>query len=554
MKLSKLLIKYNLITMEELEKAKTLQKNNKLSLKENLIQMGLISEEQISKAMARELKVKYVDLTTYDIKEEACKLLPEKIVRQYNLLPLDWQGDRLLVAMENPLDIIAMQDVKLYTGKNIIPVMSSKGELENAIGRFYNTSEDVEKAISEFEASHVKEREEALEESAAVTNAPVVRLVKSIILDAVKIRTSDIHIEPFEKKVRVRCRVDGDLKEVLTLDKALHNGIVTRIKIIGGMDISERRIPQDGRVETVIDGKAVDMRISILPTVYGEKIVIRLLDRNGIVVSKEKLGFSKENLAAFDEIIKVPEGIILLTGPTGSGKTTTLYAVLKELNSINKNIITLEDPVEYRLEGVNQVQVNPKAGLTFAGGLRSILRQDPDIVMLGEIRDEETAQIAIRAAITGHVVLSTLHTNDTASTISRLVDMGIPTYMVSSAVVGIVAQRLIKKICPKCAEEYESTEEEMEILGLKKPVMLRKGKGCNFCGNSGYAGRTGIHEILVLNREMKAMINQGKSVDIIKQAAISQGMSTLSKSAGELVLKGITTVEQMLKITYSVDE
>lgn len=554
MKLLRLLIQDNIISIEDLEKAKRLQRTNKLSLKDNLVQMGAVTEEQLSKVMAKELKINYVDLTTYDVNEEACRLLPEKIVRKYNLLPIDWQGDKLLVAMENPLDIIAMQDVKLYSGKTVIPVMCSKGELENAITRFYNTSEDVEKAISEFEATHVKEDESDLEESSAVTNAPVVRLVKSIILDAVKIRTSDIHIEPFEKKVRVRCRVDGDLKEVLTLDKALHNGIVTRIKIIGGMDISERRIPQDGRVETKIDGRAVDMRISILPTVYGEKIVIRLLDRNGIVVTKDKLGFSKENLAAFDDIIKVPEGIILLTGPTGSGKTTTLYAVLKELNSINKNIITLEDPVEYRLEGVNQVQVNPKAGLTFASGLRSILRQDPDVVMLGEIRDEETAQIAIRAAITGHVVLSTLHTNDTASTISRLVDMGIPTYMVSSAVVGIVAQRLIKKVCPKCAVEYQSTKDEMDVLGLKRPVILRKGRGCNFCGGSGYAGRTGIHEILVLNRELKSMVNKGAGVDTIKQLAVKNGMSTLSKSARELVLRGVTTVEQMLKVTYSVDE
>lgn len=554
MKFSEILLESKLITQEDLQRARKLKEEKKILLGEALVQLGAITQEQMARAVAQELKVEYVDLSTYEISEEATRLIPERLARQYSILPLATKEDKILIAMTNPLDIIAIQNVKLYTGKSVSRVMTTQNELDNAYTRVYNVSEDVEKAITEFGESRNKQVEDVIEESSDVINAPVVRLVKSIILDAIKLKTSDIHIEPFEHRVRVRFRVDGELKEVLTLDKGVHNGIVTRIKIIGGMDISERRIPQDGRVETSLDGRVVDMRISILPTVYGEKIVIRLLDRNSIVVSKEQLGFTKENLALFDKIIKVPEGIILLTGPTGSGKTTTLYAVLKELNSINKNIITLEDPVEYRLDGVNQVQVNKKAGMTFAGGLRSILRQDPDVVMLGEIRDEETAEIAIRAAITGHVVLSTLHTNDTASTISRLVDMGIEQYMVSSAVVGIVAQRLIKKICPKCGYEYPSTPEEMNLLGISKPTILRKGAGCNYCNGSGYSGRTGIHEILVVDRKIKTMINQRESIDRIKQAARENGMSTLSESAAKLVKNGVTTIEQMLKVTYSVDE
>ncbi|MGL5440480.1 MAG: GspE/PulE family protein [Filifactoraceae bacterium] len=553
MKFSKRLLDLKLISEDDLEKALTIKKESNMQLGDVLVQMGVVTQEQISRVIAQELQVEYVELSDFDINDEASKEIPEKIARKYNILPLDYQDGKLLVAMSNPLDIIAIQDVRLYTGKNILKVMTSQNELESAFSRVYNVSEDVEKAISDFGEGRVDVKVQSSEESSDVINAPVVRLVKSIILDAIKLKTSDIHIEPFEKKIRVRFRIDGELKETLVLDKELNNAIVTRIKIIGGMDISEKRIPQDGRVEINFDGRVVDMRISILPTVYGEKIVIRLLDRNSIVVSMEKLGFSKKNLEYFNKIIRVPEGIILLTGPTGSGKTTTLYAVLRELNSINRNIITLEDPVEYRLDGVNQVQVNSRAGMTFASGLRSILRQDPDVVMLGEIRDEETAEIAIRAAITGHVVLSTLHTNDTASTISRLIDMGIEKYMVSSAVVGIVAQRLIKKICPKCKYEYEATDEEKELLSLEGQVQLHKGKGCNYCYGSGYVGRTGIHEILIMDRAIKSMINDNESIEKIKNYAVSKGMNTLSNSARELVLAGVTSVEQMLKITYSVD-
>lgn len=553
MELEEFLLEENLITIEKLTKVHDTMESLGMTLSEAIIADGIMTEEELSHAIARELKIPYIDLSTYDVDVEACKLINEKIARKDSLLPISIEDNKLLVAMSDPLDILAIDDVRITTGMSICVAISSKLGIERAISHFYNSAEETEKAVYEFnQQSDVDEMRDAVE-SADIENAPVVRVVKSIILDAFKSKTSDIHIEPFERVVRVRYRVDGELKEVMTLPKSIHSGIITRIKIIGEMDISERKIPQDGRIGTVLDNREIDMRISIIPTVYGEKVVIRLLDKNSVVATKDSLGFTNHNLELLEKLIKVPEGMILLTGPTGSGKTTTLYAVLKELNSISRNIITLEDPVEYRLDGVNQVQVNNKVGMTFAGGLRSILRQDPDVVMLGEIRDEETAKIAIRAAITGHVVLSTLHTNDTASTISRLIDMNIEKYMVSSAVVGIIAQRLIKKICPKCKERYVPSLQEMVALKLEKPQYLYRGKGCHYCNSTGYSGRTAIHEILVLDRGIRVMINNERSIDEIKTEAQKGGMTTLSESARELVLQGITTTEQMQKITYNID-
>ena len=365
---------------------------------------------------------------------------------------------------------------------------------------------------------------------------------------------SDIHIEPLENNLRIRFRLDGELREMMQMDKNSHSAITTRIKIIGNMDIAEKRTPQDGRVEMTANGHVVDMRLSVLPTVYGEKIVIRLLDRDATVISKKELGFSQQNLHLFEEIIQNPHGIILVSGPTGSGKTTTLYAMLKELNTIGRNIITIEDPVEYRLNGINQSQVNTKAGYTFATGLRSILRQDPDIIMIGEIRDAETAEIAVRAAITGHLVLSTIHTNDSVSTISRLMDMGIEPYMVSSALVGVIAQRLAKKICPSCKESYHPSAGERRLLGINDDrTLLYKGKGCASCGNSGYRGRTAVHEILPMRDQIKEAIDIGKPMGELKKLSLGLGMTTLRESCQKLVLDGVTTVEELLRITFSMD-
>lgn len=554
MRLGDILVKSGVLTNEQLEQALILQKKEHKKLGELLIDEKILTEEQILGVLEYQLGIPYIDLNRYIVDRKVPKMVPELLAKKHNLIAINMEKGKLVVAMSDPLDIIAIDDARISTGMELELVISSKNDIKKAINEYYDSTELAEKAVEEFKLQ-TSVQDIAVEEleDEDVTNAPIVILVNTIINQAVRSRASDIHIEPFEKIVRIRYRIDGELKEVMSPAKSTHSALATRIKIMGKMDISEKRIPQDGRVETIIENRAIDMRISVLPTVYGEKIVIRLLDRNAIIVSKEELGFTKHNLELFDKIIKAPEGIILLTGPTGSGKTTTLYTILKELNQINKNIITVEDPVEYRLNGVNQVQVNTKAGLTFASGLRSILRQDPDIVMVGEIRDAETAQIATRAAITGHLVLSTLHTNDTASTISRLIDMGIESYMVSSSVVGIIAQRLVKRICPKCKEAYEASSEELGFLHRDEKTTLYKGKGCNACSGTGYSGRIAIHEVMVMDREIRNMIDKGNSIDEIKDKAISKGLSTLNESCKELVLSGITTMEQLIKITYSVD-
>ena len=553
MRLGDILVSSGIINNDQLEKALIIQKQKGLKLGETFIEEKMLTEDQIMGVLEFQLGIPYIDLNKYYIDPKAPKVISESLALKHELIPISMVRGKLMIAMSDPLDIVAIDDVRLTTGLDIEVAISSKNDIRRAINTYYDSTELAEKAVEEFKAQTHAIEQERTEEDEDVVNAPMVRLVNTIISQAVRSRASDIHIEPFEKNVRIRYRVDGELREVMSPAKTTHSALVTRIKIMGKMDISEKRIPQDGRVEAMIEGSFIDMRISVLPTVYGEKVVIRLLDRNAIVVTKEELGFTPHNLLLFDKIIKAPEGIILLTGPTGSGKTTTLYTILKELNQINKNIITVEDPVEYRLDGVNQVQVNTKAGLTFASGLRSILRQDPDIVMVGEIRDAETAQIATRAAITGHLVLSTLHTNDTASTVSRLIDMGVETFMVSSSVMGIIAQRLVKKICMKCREEYITSPEEMAAIGITEPIKVYKGKGCNRCSGSGYSGRTAIHEILVMDKEIRQLINQNVNSDQIKDAARSKGMMTLNESCRELVLDGITTVDQLIKITYSVD-
>lgn len=554
MRLGDILISAGIITNEQLQSALSLQKEKGIKLGELLIEEKILTEEQILGVLEYQLGIPYIDLNKYYIDPKIPKIIHESLAKKHNAIPIALSRGKLTVAMSDPLDIMAVDDMRISTGMEIGVAITSKSDIKKAIVRYYDSSEEAEKAVEDFKSQSTgMDLSKDVEEDEDVTNAPMVRLVNSIISQAVKSKASDVHIEPFEKSVRIRYRIDGELKEVMSPEKSTHSALVTRIKIMGKMDISERRIPQDGRVESIIEGSHIDMRISVLPTVYGEKVVIRLLDRNAIVVSKEELGFTKYNLHLFDKIIKAPEGIILLTGPTGSGKTTTLYTILKELNQINKNIITVEDPVEYRLAGVNQVQVNVKAGLTFASGLRSILRQDPDIVMVGEIRDAETAQIATRAAITGHLVLSTLHTNDTSSTISRLVDMGIETYMVSSAVVGVIAQRLVKRICPRCKEEHNLSAEERLLIKIDENIAIYKGKGCNFCSGSGYSGRIAIHEILILDREIRDLVNKEAGSDEIKELARKKGMKTLNESCRELVLNGTTTVDEMIKITYSVD-
>lgn len=556
MRLGDILVKNEIITQEQLYKALELQKGTGQKLGAVLITQGWLTDEHLFQVLEEQYQIPYLDINNIYIDAKVPKLISESLARKHMSIPIKLEKNKLTVAMVDPLDMIAKDDIRLITGLELDVVISAQPDIAKAINRYYDSSERAEKAVEEFKSQAGYEDEEDQTEDADVTNSPMVRLVNTIISQAVRIKASDIHIEPYEKNVRIRYRIDGELREVMTPAKATHSAIVTRIKILGKMNISEKRLPQDGRVETIIEGLPIDMRISILPTVYGEKIVIRLLDRNSLVLHKEDLGFSAHNLELLNKIMKVPEGIILVTGPTGSGKTTTLYSLLKELNRESKNIITVEDPVEYRLEGINQVQVNVKAGLTFANGLRSILRQDPDIVMVGEIRDAETAEIAVRAAITGHIVLSTIHTNDTVSTISRLEDMGIENYLVSSATVGIIAQRLVKKVCLKCKTTHQATADELKLLGLSfdSNLEIAKGTGCNSCNHTGYSGRTAIHEVLVVDRDIRSLISLGKTADEIKQKAVSKGLTTLNETCRELVKQGITTIDEMVRMTFSFDE
>ena len=470
------------------------------------------------------------------------------------MIAIDKKNDYLIVAMADPLNIFAIDDIKMSTRYEIQPVISEKKRILDAIDKYYE-EETAKKLLEEFEDTYYTPNLEEIEEDELidVNSAPIVKLVNSVVSQAVKMRSSDIHIEPFADEIRVRFRVDGNLQEIMSLPKISLSAIVTRIKIMAKMDIAEKRVPQDGRIESIVQGKEIDMRISTLPTVYGEKIVIRLLDRSSFMYSKEELGFAASDFKNVNKFLRQPYGIILVTGPTGSGKTTTLYTMLRELNSSEKNIITVEDPVEYKLQGINQVHVNNKAGLTFASGLRSILRQDPDIIMVGEIRDAETAQIAVRAAITGHLVLSTLHTNDTASSIVRLIDMGIEPYLISSAVIGILSQRLVRKLCSNCKISYEANSTEKRILGLEsdKNLTLYKPKGCNNC-NNGYKGRTAIHEVMPIDEEIRELIDRRATTDKIKNTSINKGMTTLLNKANQLALDGVTTIDEVLRVGYTL--
>ncbi len=555
-RLGDLLIEEGVINEEQLKYALGKQREVGKKLGAVLIELGLVDEIEIYHALEAQFGIPFIDINNINIDPKVPKLITENLARLHIAIPISLNNGVLTVAMNDPLDMIAIDDISFATGMEIKVVIAPTTDILRAIQRFYDQTEKAEKAAREYTSSvDFDFEEEEQGESEAVTNSPMVRLVNTIIQQAIRSKTSDIHIEPFEDRVRIRFRIDGTLIEKMTTPKNTHGGIVTRIKIMGRMNISEKRIPQDGRVETIIDGRQVDMRISVLPTVYGEKVVIRLLDKGNMAIEKEQLGFSRVNLERLEKILSVPEGIILVTGPTGSGKSTTLYAVLKDFNKIDTNIITVEDPVEYRMDGVNQVQVNNKAGLTFSSGLRSILRQDPDIVMVGEIRDAETAQIAIRASITGHIVLSTLHTNDTASTLFRLVDMGIENYLVATATVGIVAQRLVKRVCTKCAQKYQANADELSVLGFKpeQKLMLLKGKGCNSCNHSGYSGRIAVHEVMIVDKELQELMFAGANSEEIKDKAVEGGMLTLRDSCRELVLRGVTTVEELLRIAYSID-
>lgn len=551
-RLGNILVNAGKITGYQLQEALKSQRTLGKKLGEILLDSKIITEEDIIEAIEQQTGIKKVDLNTINFDRKAITLIPQNLCDKYLLIPFGFDNNKIKVALADPLNIFAIDDVAISTGFEIESFISRKADIKKFIGIYYSSQQVNNAAIQLAKESTktIKNNKQAMDEMSEVNSAPVVKMVDYLFRNSVEMKTSDIHIEPFENEIRIRYRIDGKLQTVNTLGIESLGPLVTRIKILAGLNIAEKRIPQDGRIMFDVDGAQVDLRVSILPVVNGEKIVIRILNTNGAILNKKQLGMSEENVHRLNRIIGNPHGIILVTGPTGSGKSTTLYSILNELNSNSVNIITVEDPVEYTMNGINQVSVNEKAGLTFASGLRSILRQDPDIIMIGEIRDEETAEIATRAAITGHLVLSTLHTNDAPSSIIRLVDMGIKPYLVSTSVVGVIAQRLVRKICNNCKEAYEASEYEKEALekNINYPLTLYKGTGCGYCNNTGYSGRVGIYEIMELTRKHREAINSGENSDIIRDISIENGMKTLESECKDLVLNGMTTIEELATI------
>ena len=558
-RLGDILVGKRIISEEQLQTALKQHKEKGLMLGEMLVSLGYITQEKLNDVLCEHLNIEYVDVRTIEPSEEILSLIDEKLMRKNVLVPFGYDENNagaLKVAMADPMNIVAMDDVNIITGKIVVPYLANGADILAFLDKRFG-KQQAQNIAEMYKKEQGIDREDTTAEKARkeeVENAPIVMLVNNIMEQAVRERASDIHIEPFEREVRVRFRVDGSLRESITYDKSLLGAIIARIKIMSGMDISEKRKPQDGRLTVTVDKREYDVRVSDLPTVHGEKIVMRLASKEGFKKKKSELGMADFELAQFEAILKNPHGIILVTGPTGSGKSTTLYTALSSLNSEDVNIITIEDPVEANIDGINQVQVNNKADLTFATALRSILRQDPDIIMVGEIRDNETAEIAVRASITGHLVVSTLHTNSTASSVARLRDMGIESYMISDSVVGIIAQRLVRRLC-ECKTEKLATAEEKRELGITDAgdVGIYEPCGCKLCNNTGYLGRTGVYEVMTITPEIKKLISKGADADEIRNAAVRGGMHTLKMSASECVLKGITSMAEMLKVTYEVD-
>lgn len=546
------------ITEEQLQEGLAKQKETGRKLGNALVDLGFISNDMLITVLTTQLGIDYIELKGAKIEEKVIHMVPESMVTKYQAIPIEIDPDNpniLKVAMADPMDIMAMDDIGLVTSLQVEPMLASEEGIKNAIDKYYGSAQAMEAA-----EAYRQEQQSALggdDEDGSndeIDNSPIVLLVKQIIEGGVRQRASDIHIEALENSVRVRYRIDGALKQVMSYDLSILAGITARIKIIGGMDIAEKRKPQDGRITIMVDRREFDVRVSILPTVFGEKTVMRLTSKDGLTKPKSALGFDAEQEKVFDNILSNPHGIILVTGPTGSGKSTTLYTSLSELNTEDVNIITVEDPVEANINGINQVQVNNKADMTFAAALRSILRQDPDIIMIGEIRDGETAGIAVQAAITGHLVVSTLHTNSAASTITRLIDMGIESYIAGDAVVGVIAQRLVRRLCTTCKQPRLVEDEERMQLGVpadEEDVIIYEPQGCPLCNDTGYAGRIGVYEMMPVSRALQAVIASGATADVIEKQALKEGMLTLKMGAAKHVLDGITSIAEMNKIVHS---
>ncbi len=558
LRLGDILIQQGYLNEEQLKDALQKQRKSKQRLGDYLVNSGIVSDSEIAQALHIQLGIEIVDLRGMRIPQEVISLVSGSVLRKHNVLPIgfDENTNDLILAMSDPLDMVALDDISIITNCSVEPRISTSGEINAVLDKHFGTDEAMcaaEQYTKEKEQRMAELEAVAAEQDAELSNAPIVQLVRSIIEQAVRQRASDIHFDALEKQIRVRYRIDGVLTEKMLYDINLLPAITTRIKIMGGMDISEKRKPQDGRITVVVDRMEYDIRVSVLPSYYGERIVMRLANTNALTRRKSELGLRPDELEVFDHILANPNGILLVTGPTGSGKSTTLYTALSELNSETVNIITVEDPVEASISGVNQVQVNPKADLTFANALRAILRQDPDIIMIGEIRDYETASIAVQASITGHLVVSTLHTNSAAASITRLIDMGVESFLLADSIVGVIAQRLVRRLCPSCKKARLADEEEKQILGLEKDcgdVEIYEPCGCQMCSETGYYGRIGVYEIIEINQELKRIISRKGSTEEIKNQALSNGMRTLRMSASQFVLEGITTISEMMKVSF----
>jgi type IV pilus assembly protein PilB len=556
LKIGDILVEKAVITREQLESALKEQQQKKGAVSKKigsyLIELGHVTEADIATALGIQFNLPVMRLEGLKIKPEVIDLVPEKVVKKFNIIPLFKVGDELTVAISDPTDISLLDAVGAQVKSKIIPVIAPYLDISKAILRHYSTLVEAEPSelSRQLEAAPGINRMEVDELRKAGVDLPVVKVVDRMLIDAVEERASDIHIEPREDKLVIRCRIDGILREVSTYPHAMHKGVVSRIKILASLDISERQKPQDGRVKIKIENNEVDIRVSTLPTIYGEKAVLRLLNKNAVSLNIDDLNMSEKNLELLRQLIGEPYGIILVTGPTGSGKTTTLYAALNEINSIEDNIVTVEDPVEYQLPLINQIQINPKKDLTFATALRSILRQDPDIIMIGEIRDPETASIAAESALTGHLVLSTLHTNDAPSSITRLIDMGVEPFLIAPSLLGVMAQRLVRKICSRCREEYAPSKRELDAIGIGASVngvTFYRGTGCDACGRTGYSGRTGIHEVLVVDSKIRELISARGSTEMIRQQALKSGFKDMRFDGIKKVIAGITTIEELLR-------
>ena len=549
------LVQKGMITEEQLKDVLEKQKERKGQLfGDVIVDLKYVTDVQFAQVLAERLNVPYVDLDSTELIPDVVKRINEQTARKYTVIAVNKVGKRLTVATNDPINFYVFEDLRVITGCSIVPVLATKASINRAIGKMYSAGKT--DAIAD-EATKEKEEELDLEElkdmsEERIENAPIVKLATAIVENSFRQHATDIHIEPFKDMTKIRIRVNSDLIELMTLSAALHTSLVTRFKILSGMNIAEKRVPQDGRMSQVVDGTTIDLRVSNLPMVYGEKIVLRILASDDSVRRIQDLGMTDYNYERFVSCLKVPQGVVLVTGPTGSGKSTTLYAALGEIAKPNLNVITVEDPVEKKIRNINQCQINEKAGMTFGAALRSILRQDPDIIMIGEMRDTETAEIGIRAAITGHLVLSTLHTNDAASTVTRLVDMGVDAYMVATSLIGVVAQRLTKVLCNECKKEVMSTSGDNELMQIDHSVPIYQACGCPRCNNTGYTGRTAIHEILLATPKMKEIIAAGAKSEEIQELAKEEGCRLLRDNVSKLVQEGVTSIDELVRVTYAV--